>query len=73
MNAKRRDAPRDMWKYWKGEAVLAALRRARGEEQPATTVLETKVGVADGGWRYFEGSVNKLQCEKVSLGLRPRL
>lgn len=66
MDAKRRDAPRDMWKYWNGEAVLAALRRARGEEQPAETVLEANVAVANGGWRYFEGS-------SVSPRLSPRL
>lgn len=73
MDAKRHDAPRDVWKYWKGEAVLAALRRARGEEQPAATVLDAKVIVANGGWRYFDGSVHKLKDKDVSSRLLPRL
>jgi hypothetical protein len=58
MATKRQDAPRDMWKYWEGEAVLGALRRQRGGEPAAGTVLETttvSVGGED-GWRYFEGS-----------------
>lgn len=68
MAAKREDAPRDMWKYWNGEAVLAALRRAKGEEQPVRTVLESKVTVTEGGWRYFEGSV-QYSTEGVSSRL----
>jgi len=69
MAAKRHDAPRNMWKYWKGEAVLAALRRANGDEHPAEMVLQAKVTVAEGGWRYFEGSVQNHQGQ----GVAPRL
>ena len=58
MAAKRQDAPRDMWKYWEGEAVLGALRRQRGAERAAEMVLETTTVTVGGedGWRYFEGS-----------------
>ena len=61
-----------MWKYWKGEAVLAALRRANGDEHPAEMVLQAKVTVAEGGWRYFEGSVQKHQGQ-IGQGVAPRL
>ena len=70
MAVKRHDAPRDMWKYWEGEAVLAALRRAKGEAEMAAVILEAKVTVAEGGWRYFEGCV---QSHRSQDGRQPRL